>query len=545
MVLDSKRMLKLICLCAMLDNAGCKSTGIDRVSFRPDTQGGMLTPSLSKFETSLSPVVASVPPSVSNYGVADSRTSISLASAVASNPTAVEPLPSVHEANIVEINDVAELSPSSSNLLTLEATVTLALAYNPTIPQARSLVQQQNGTTVQAGLYPNPQVGYLRSDPDQPGKSRTSGAFLGQEIVTAGKLRLAQLASRYDVTLRSWQVTAQEQRVVNDVRVRFYEWVAAQEAYKVAKDLVSSANDGLRIANTMRDASIGTKPDVLQAQMQISNAEGALYDSELRIDAARQSLEAVVGTKLAACEPKAEFDEDLPDLEWESSLERLLNESPLLKSQLAELQAARAEIQLSDAQAIPNINAQMVAQRDSTEKFSSIGTFVSIPAPIFNRNQGNRISSRAFYAQQVREYERIKLALADQLSVALRQYKSLQRGRQRLQLEILPKAEENLDLVTAAYKAGRMDFQRVVDARKFLFQAKMAKIETIADLQKTFVEIDGLQLSGALNPTEVGTAFQSTATSSNGARSILSQQIQSSTNSTNRNLPGALQGGDF
>ena len=72
---------------------------------------------------------------------------------------------------------------------------------------------------------------------------------------------------------------------------------------------------------------------------------------------------------------------------------------------------------------------------NTTEKFSSIGTFVSIPAPIFNRNQGNRISSRAFYLQQVREYERLKLALADQLSVALRQYKSLQNESRRLQTE--------------------------------------------------------------------------------------------------------------
>jgi outer membrane protein, heavy metal efflux system len=451
----------------------------------------------------------------------------------------------VNEAVDPILNSISQSLKADSPRLNLEQTVALAIANNPTIPQARSLVQQQNGTTVQAGLYPNPQVGYLRSDPDQPGKSRSSGAFLSQEFVTAGKLKLAQLASRHDVTLRAWQVTAQEQRVINDVRIRFYELAAAQETIKIAHELYQSAEDGLRIAQNMKVGSIGTRPDVLQAEMQLSNARGLLKESKLRTEAARQALEAAVGAKIPDCELVGEFDSPMPELEWDSSLERLMQESPLLKSQEAELQAARVEIQLSDSQAIPNINAQMVAQRDSTEKYNSLGTFVSIPAPIFNRNQGNRISSRAFYVQQLREYERLKLAMADQLSTALRQYKSLQFESQRLQLEILPKAVENLELTTAAYEAGRMDFQRVVDARKLLFQTKLARVEAVAELHKTFVEIDGLQLTGALNPTEVGTALQSTASSANGARSVLSQQIQSSTGTANRNLPGALQAGDF
>ena len=535
-----KAFASTTCIAILLAIQGCKSVGVGRIAFRPETQTGLVDPTSNlsnSVPTKAQPTEASAAAEALQY--------IRLASGNTPRTGNLDPIPPVKVADFIEVIDESEPSLQKTRSLSLEAAITLALANNPTIPQARSLVQQQNGTTVQAGLYPNPQVGYLRSDPDQPGKSRSSGAFLSQEFVTAGKLRLAQLASRYDAMLRTWQVTAQEQRVVNDVRTRFHEWVAAQQTYAVVKELVQSAKDGLKIANSMRDASIGTKPDLLQAEMQLSEAEGLLCKAKLRIDAAKHGLEAVLGTNLAECEAVAELEFAMPELDWGSSLERLLKESPLLKSQDAELQAARAEIQLSDAQAIPNISAQMVAQRDSTEKFSSIGTFVSIPAPIFNRNQGNRISSRAFYSQQVREYDRLKLALADQLSVTLRQYKSLRHESRRLQTEILPKAEENLELVTAAYKAGRMDFQRVVDARKLLFHSKMARIEAVAEMQKTFVEIDGLQLSGALNPTEVGTALQTTATSSNGARSILSQQIQTSTNATNRNLPGALQAEGF
>lgn len=535
-----KAFASATCIALLLAIQGCRTIGLGRTASTTKSSANFDLP------TSNIPYSSQINfQTTRTHEAANAPQHVRLASGNMQSSGNIDAIPFVKIANFIEVFDVSESSLQNTGSLSLDAAITLAIANNPTIPQARTLVQQQKGTTVQAGLYPNPQVGYLRSDPDQPGKSRSSGAFLSQEFVTAGKLRLAQLASRYDVTLRSWQVTAQEQRVVNDVRIRFHEWIAAQQTYAVAIELVQSAKDGLKIANTMREASIGTRPDVLQAEMQLSDAQGMVTNAKLRIDAAKHGLEAVVGTSLAESDVATDLEVAMPDLDWDSSLDRLLKNSPLLKSQDAELEAARTEIQLSDAQAIPNVSAQMVAQRDSTEKFSSIGTFVSIPAPIFNRNQGNRISSRAFYAQQVREYERLKLALSDQLSVTLRQYKSLQQESRRLQIEILPKAEENLELVTVAYKAGRMDFQRVVDARKLLFNSKIARVEAVAEMQKTFVEIDGLQLTGALNPTEVGTALQSTATSSNGARSILSQQIQTSTNANNRNLPGALQAEGF
>ncbi|MBU6173096.1 MAG: TolC family protein, partial [Planctomycetes bacterium] len=439
---------------------------------------------------------------------------------------------------------VAEAILNTDDCLSLEDVIALALAHNPTIPQSRALVHQQQGATVQAGLYPNPQIGYVRSDPDRVGQSRTSGIFLGQEFVTAGKLRLATQASRYDVQLRYWQVTAQEQRVINDVRIRFLDLVAAQEAQRVTEELMESAKDGLTIAQTMLDSKIGTKPDVIQAEIQLSAAEKALYDASLRCATARRQLEAIVGFSLGDHKAAFDLETDSPTLDWDNCLQRLLEESPLLKSQAFELEAARTEIQLADAQAVPNVTAQMVVQRDLVEDFSSIGTFVAVPAPVFNRNQGNRHSARAFYAQQAYEYERLKLALSDQLAQSLQQYQSLQYELNRLDREVIPRATQNLELSTEAYKLGRLDFQRVVDARMFLFQSKLSLIETSIDLHKTLVEIDGLQLTGGLNPTEVGTALQTSGNSSS-ARRVLSQQNQTAQGTTSRNLPGALQAGDF
>src|SRR5438105_10019134 len=72
--------------------------------------------------------------------------------------------------------------------LTLGFLEALAIQNNPTLAQAAAAIDMARGQLRQVGLYPNPQLGYLRSDSSPSGRFRSDGVFVGQEIVTAGKL---------------------------------------------------------------------------------------------------------------------------------------------------------------------------------------------------------------------------------------------------------------------------------------------------------------------------------------------------------------------
>jgi cobalt-zinc-cadmium efflux system outer membrane protein len=419
----------------------------------------------------------------------------------------------------------------------------LALANNPTLPGAAALVQQQQGLAKQAGLYPNPTAGYVRSDPDQPDQSETQGVFLSQDIVTAGKLRLARSAGKQEVERSSWQLEAQRARVLNDVRIRFYEVLGAQKAVDAAQDLEALAAEGVKVAQKLLQAKQGSRPDVLQAEIQLSAVRSSLADAKYRHQSAWRQLAMVVG--LPCLQPivlAGSLEGDVPALDWEESAKRLLAASPLLRAQEAEIRASEYELQLARAQAYPNVNVQVVAQRDHVMKFSSVSTLVSLPIPLFNRNQGNILAAEGRLLQQKKEHERIRLALLDQLAVSFRQYQTLRSQAERLRTEILPRAKENLDLTTRAYSLGRFDFLRVLTARHTYFQTNLAYLDALTELHKVAVEIAGLQLTGGLNPTEAGTALQGTpGAGTAGIRSILLQQLQEQRGGASRNLPGAVQ----
>lgn len=95
---------------------------------------------------------------------------------------AVEPQ---HEENIP--------APAATDAIGLADLEQLALQRNPTLVQAGAQVSISRGAAVQAGLLPNPTVGYIA---EQMGASGTAGElhglFIEQEIVTGGKLELSR-----------------------------------------------------------------------------------------------------------------------------------------------------------------------------------------------------------------------------------------------------------------------------------------------------------------------------------------------------------------
>jgi outer membrane protein, heavy metal efflux system len=255
-------------------------------------------------------------------------------------------------------------------------------------------------------------------------------------------------------------------------------------------------------------------------------------------------LASVVGVPTMQPVPLAgTLESDIPQLDWQRSLRQLLDSSPLLKAQETLIREAGYDVKLARALAIPNLNVQIVAQHDQVLKYNSVTSLVSLPIPIFNRNQGNIQGAKGLLAQQINEYQRIQLALSDLLAADFQQYLSARSQVERLQKEILPLTKENLDLTTKAYKAGQLDFARVLSARQSYFETHMAYIDALTSLHTSANTIEGLELTGGLNPTEIGAALQAapgaggTATS----RNVLLQQLQAESRAT-RVLPGAVQG---
>ncbi|HWE38712.1 MAG TPA: TolC family protein [Isosphaeraceae bacterium] len=434
----------------------------------------------------------------------------------------------------------AAVVPAPSSLKDLEA---LALANNPTIRAAEALVQQQQGLLRQLTRYPNPTAGWVQSTSSPRAQGATQGAFLSQDYVTAGKLRLAGRAERAEIEMRCWQLRAQIGRVVNDVRIRYFEVLGAQQAIGAAAELERLAAEDLQSVRQLLEAKQLSRPDLIQAEVHLEAVRASLREAQLHHQAAWRQLANLVGVPgLPPAPLSGDVEADVPRLDWQESLRGLLAESPVLRAQSAQIREATAEVELQKRLVIPNINTQLVIQRDYVKGFNQVSTLVSAPIPLFNRNRGNILNAQATLRQQQQEYRRLQLALADQLAASFQQYLSARNQVEHLR-NILPRTRENIALTTQAFKAGQsgFDYMRVRDAEESYHQTKTSYIDALTALRRSALEIAGLELTGGLNPTEIGTALQATPGVPAGLGGVLLQLQQQQSSGVRATLPGALQ----
>jgi outer membrane protein, heavy metal efflux system len=420
----------------------------------------------------------------------------------------------------------------------LEDLESIALRYNPTLAQATAAIQQQQGIWQQVGLYPNPQAGYLRADSNDP-QNRNNGLFASQEIVTAKKLQLNRAVEAQEVARLRLEQEAQRQRVLNDLRIRYYELLGAQQAVAISTELHRLTDQGLSAAESLFKAQGASRPDVLQARIQRNAARVTLQDARFRYDAAWQQLTNVVGRPdLERLPIDGRLDTPTKQIEWDQALGELLQLSPQVRAADSRILHARRELAREQAQPIPNVTAQMVAEFDRATNATTVSTLLAGPIPIFNRNQGNISHAMADIREAVAESERVRLVLRDQLADTFRRYQAARFQVERLRQEILADAQENLELVTAGQKQGEFNLFQLLLARQTYSQSQLTYVESLTELQKVAVEMDGLQLTGGLNPAALGAAVQTLGAGAGRQKALLNQLQESNTKQL---LPPALQ----
>ena len=387
----------------------------------------------------------------------------------------------------------------NTSALTLAQLEDLAQAHNPTLRQAVAKVAAARGKCLQAGLYPNPVAGYQGEEMGIAGTAGFQGGFVGQEFVTAGKLRLDRAVGTQEVRQAEHQYQAQQQRVLNDVGASYYEALAAQRGVELTEQLVRTSDEALLAAQQLFSAKEVSRVDVLEAQVEADSTRLKLQNSRSRTRAAWRRLAAMVGQPDVETVPVAgNLEEAVPRFVWADVLQQLLDESPELAEAEAGVQRARCLLARQCAQRIPNVTVQAGVQRDNESRDNIAKVEVALPLPVFNRNQGNIAKADAELVAAQNEVRRVELALRDRLATVFQRYEDAREQVDTYRNKILPNAKTSLDLVRTAYQQGEIGYIVLLTSQRTYFSAQLAQLEALRQLQTSRVALEGLLLTGGL-----------------------------------------------
>ncbi|WP_417850251.1 TolC family protein [Thalassoglobus sp.] len=386
--------------------------------------------------------------------------------------------------------------------LTLQALEELALQNNPSIQQANAVAAKASGIHYQVGRKPNPSIGYFGEEIGNDGAGGLHGAFVSQTFVRGDKLAWNEQVIGHDVESIRWQTEAQRQRVRTDIRIQFYEALAAQKRLELARDFRDIAEKGVEVSQQRVDAQVGTRPDVLQSEIQQNEVELIIQQAEYDFESAWKQLAAIAGVPGMET-PTLSGKLQPSDLEREADAlyQQIVSQSPLISAAQARVHRAQANMQRQNVQAIPNINGQFGVGRDDGTGDAFANIQLSLPIPYNNKNTGNISAAHGEYCEATQNVQRLKMQIRQNLAIALRDYQVAQANVQRYQSAILPKAQETLDLVQEAQLAGEFDFLRVLTARRAYFDANLNYVRSLGNLATANARIEGLLLTGGLSNT--------------------------------------------
>jgi outer membrane protein, heavy metal efflux system len=382
----------------------------------------------------------------------------------------------------------------------------MALSRNPTFSQVNADVRAAEGTEKQAGLYPNPTVGYygdeIRGGAYRSGKE---GAFVNQTIVLGGKLNAARLTAEQQRLQAVTNVDAQRYRVLNTVRSLYYEVLAAQRLVQVRRQLLSLADDAVQTSYQLGNVGQADRPDVLQAEVEAEQAGLALASAKQNYQSLWQILAATVGNPDL---PLSRLDgnlEDVPQLDQQEWLAKALSDSPQVKYALQDVGRAKAALREASKVPIPDIQISANVSQDNeplepSSKRTGIvgGAQVGVQLPIFNRNQGNIQKAKADLERSQAETQRIQLVLRRQVSALFRDYATAHMTADRYRNSMLPRAQKAYELYKANYQNMAAAYPQVLIAQRTLFQLQVDYIHSLETVWVNALQIQGYGLSDGL-----------------------------------------------
>ena len=377
----------------------------------------------------------------------------------------------------------------------------IALQGNPTLAQAAAAVDVSRGKALQAGLYPNPTIGYRGENIGIDGSAgEFQGGFVQQTIVTAGKLRLSRAKYNQEAYEAELLALGQQYRVLNGVRMRFWELVALQRTIELRQSMVANADEALRTIREMFNTGQVNRADVLQAEIRLNDAKIALLTVQNQEPALWQHLAALVGSPDL---PRGKLTGQLEQLgrllDWDSELSRLLAESPELQAAQAHVGRDQITVRRERVQPIPDIQLQG-AGGYSFETRNAVGTAqVGIILPIFNRNQGTIREAQADLARSQAEVARVELSLRDRLAHAFNRYLTARQTAQLYRDGIVPQATEAYQVQLEMYRKRRELWREVVMLQRNLLEVQERYTRSLLELREAEVEIGGLLLVDGLS----------------------------------------------
>lgn len=372
----------------------------------------------------------------------------------------------------------------------------ITLAQHPRLAQVTYTVDVARGRALQAGLYPNPNVNITGDElADRTGPSGIWAPVISQEIVTGNKLRLNRSVALKEVDQATLMAISERYRVLTGVRQSYFDVLTLQRRIEILGDLVKLAEKSVESTEILLKAKQVARLDLVQLEVDLERYRAELEAAQRALPAAYRQLASAVGVNdLTYMAVAGSLDINLPEYDLDRVRAYVVAVHPDVRH--AEIGIERANLVLRRAQVepIPNVTVGAGYTYQGQNRSNDWAIGLSMPIPVWNRNQGNILASKAQVGEAFQEVGRVQNELVSRLAIAYGSYASTRKRADRYRTSILPRAQESYQLSFKAFQGGQFEYLRVLQAQRSVVEANLDYVRAQGEMWKAASEIAGLML---------------------------------------------------
>ncbi len=406
----------------------------------------------------------------------------------------------------------AVAEPLATNLTPENASAT-ALAENRDLAAARFAIRQAEGRLKQAGLWPNPEF-------ELGGKNDSAFANQGeydfatgfkQRFPITGRLTKAKAVARVDVAMALAEVRNQERLLAGEVLGLSRGLLVTQEKLKANEEIQSVIQKVIEVSAKRLKVAEVSEADVNLAKLELQKltlAQAALLN--------QQEIAVTTLNRLLGREPKTPLQMSgaiNAELDTNTVAEvsrQILARRPDRQLAALGIDRAGAEIKLARAEKWEDWTvgfdySRSVGKFDApigTKTDNFLGVGVSIPLPLWNRNQGRISETQATQQRAQAELQALDLRIAAETQTAEDQMRRLLGILRQYREESIKLAEENVTLLQKGYADGLVNITAVIQAQQQFTDLRLNYLDTLAEFERALTDWQTATASITLNPTE-------------------------------------------
>jgi cobalt-zinc-cadmium efflux system outer membrane protein len=409
--------------------------------------------------------------------------------------------------------------------LTMDQAVAIALARNRDVIAAKLDVEGAQLDVVAARIYPNPTFEYAvgnlvlgHGNPQTP--AMVSPRFFDQpvqsigvtEVVDVWAKRSARIrAASHGVEQRRWLTEDALRQIVYAVRSAFADVVREQSERDLAHEVVGRYAETVRLSQARFRAGDISEADLRKIELEGLKYDNDVIDSDMQLDLARGKLAALLALPSARDLPADRLRE--PDARPAYDIARLteaaLDRRPDLRAATAAQGLAAAQLSAAHREIYPDISLGVTYTHDdftiSGDNPNTLALSLSLPLPLFDRNQANVGRARLDIRRAENDADRLRLAVAYEVAETVRRA-----ARSQALLAVfegapvagtmsatgtsdrggmLSRAETALRVAEKSYKAGAISLLELLEAQRTYLETRAQYLRAVHDFRQAAIDV--------------------------------------------------------